>query len=109
MVGTLSGQHAFLCKSGGVPSRLTELGSNREALGVNDQGVVVGWSYKEGGATQVAVRWLNGAMADLNTLSDAGSRQRLAAANAINNVGLIVGAVSLSLTTEWHGFLLTPR
>jgi len=62
-----------------------------EALGINEQGQIVGVSYAAGFANPRAFIYQNGAMTDLNTLIQSNSPLYLQAAQEINNSGVIVG------------------
>lgn len=64
-----------------------------QANGVNDKGVVVGWSYSgpEADARSRAVVWLNGRVYELSSALDAPGRPAAARAYAINEQGLVVG------------------
>jgi probable HAF family extracellular repeat protein len=109
-------RHAFLYRNG----RMRDLGALGEpgtqsdfsyAYGVNDKDVVVGTTYTaDGGAVhQVAFRWKDGTMSDLETQVDAsGADYRLVIATGVNNAGQItVNAVKVS-TGESRAVLLTP-
>jgi uncharacterized membrane protein len=104
---------AFVCRAGGAITQLPDLGGyESSALDINDQGQIVGWSYKPKKGNllnQVAVIWQNGAVADLNPLANAGSSGILHDAGGINNAGQIVGTVYLSTVPEIHGYLLTRK
>jgi probable HAF family extracellular repeat protein len=80
-----------------------------EALGINDQGQVVGVSYGAGFTNPRAFIWQNGVMADLNTLIPSGSSLSLQAAQEINDLGEIAGQASESSTGKSPAFLLVPR
>jgi probable HAF family extracellular repeat protein len=78
------------------------------AQDINDAGVIVGTSIPGGEFPPPpphAVRWVDGAIEDLNTLIDAPGWE-LVRAQGINDAGWIVG-VGL-LNGQEHAFLLTP-
>ena len=80
-----------------------------EALGINDQGQVVGVSYGAGFTNPRAFLWQDGVMTDLNTLIPSGSSLYLQAAQEINDLGEIVGQASDQTTGNAPAFLLIPR
>jgi probable HAF family extracellular repeat protein len=94
---------------------LSVLGSLRgihgKALGINDGGQIVGWSYTSGrNSEQRAFLWESGKMFDLNGKLPVDSKRTLQSADDINNSGHIVGSM-YSLqggTTTLKSFLLTP-
>lgn len=98
--------HAFLYSEGVMNDLGTLGGTHSRALGINDQGQVVGWTYD---ARQFVRPFLyeNGSMVDLNTLLVPGSGWRLHDATAINNRGQIVGS-GWNAAGKQHGYLLTP-
>ena len=61
------------------------------ALGINDAGQVVGWSYTEGAVCCSPFLYTGEQMYDLNTLIPADSGWVLEEATAINTSGQIVG------------------
>ena len=74
---------------------MTDLGTldqdpDSQALAINSEGQVVGWSGNQNGALR-AFLWQDGAMTDLNTLLPAGSGWQLLQANTINACGDISG------------------
>jgi probable HAF family extracellular repeat protein len=84
------------------------LGSPQSAswgFGINDSGVVVGYSDFQ--STYHAFVYREGKMLDLNKLIPAGSGWVLIQAFGINNAGQIVGEGTHNGLE--HGFLLTPR
>jgi probable HAF family extracellular repeat protein len=113
-----SPQHAFLTTTvGGAMQDLGTLPGDRssEALAINSQGQVVGFSSNAGGAGQTPIAWPvvnhaflfdHGVMTDLNSLIPAGSGWLLQQAVSINDVGQIVGTGQIDGAT--HSFLLTP-
>jgi probable HAF family extracellular repeat protein len=80
-----------------------------EALGINNQGQIVGVSYGAGFTNPRAFLWQNGVMTDLNTLIPPVSSLSLQAAQEINDLGEIVGQASDQSTGKSPAFLLTPR
>jgi probable HAF family extracellular repeat protein len=110
-----SGSGPFFWENG-ITQELGNLGGNNgEALGINDAGVVVGWSkiQPESLETNVYNRafvWQNvdgtQAMVNLNDLIPTGTDWTLKAATAINNQGQIVGYGNLNGVEQ--AFLLTP-
>ncbi len=88
--------HAFLYCNGTI----SDLGPG-SAKGVNNSGQVVGQSGVD------AFLYSNGTMTDLNNLIDPASGWWLSQANAINDLGWIVGQGTNPLG-QTHAFLLTP-
>jgi probable HAF family extracellular repeat protein len=87
-------------------------GGASRARDINDNGQIVGNSFKSSGSGWVAFLWQNGTMSDLNALSGAGSKLTLIEANAINATGHIVGYLRASLSgrsSEDHAYLLTRK
>jgi probable HAF family extracellular repeat protein len=99
--------HAYL----GGGSKMIDLGALQDPLftswgfGINDSGVVVGYSDFQQGYH--AFVYSGGKMKDLNKLIPSGSGWVLEQAFAINNAGQIVGTGTIN--GKEHGFLLTPR
>ncbi len=77
------------------------------ALGINDNGTVVGASL-DANLNPRAVVWKNGHIADLNTLIRGSSALYLLDAASIDRGGKIVGFGATS-TGEVHGFLAMPH
>lgn len=78
--------------------------------GVNDKGQVVGASsIKSTRYAQAAFLWENGAMRNLNDLTDSPSGVHLTDAFAVNEAGHVVGALHVEQTSEQHAFLVIPR
>ncbi len=77
------------------------------ALGINDQGDVVGASLDAKFSPRAVLRQ-KGAMVDLNSLTPAGSPLFLLLALSINSSGDIVGLAFRPSTGDLHGFLATP-
>ncbi|GGA47380.1 hypothetical protein [Dyella nitratireducens] len=77
-----------------------------EALGINDQGVIVGESCGANGCR--AVRWRNGSIVDLNTLVAPGYTDQLVYANDINDAGEITGQSTNATTGVSSTFLAIP-
>ena len=103
--------HAFLwTQSRGMQDLGTLPGDAiSEALGINNQGQVVGLSYGAGFTNPRAFIWQNGVMTDLNTLIPPGSSLSLQAAQEINDLGEIVGQATDQSTGKSPAFLLVPR
>jgi probable HAF family extracellular repeat protein len=99
--------HAFLWESGAFRDlgTLASLGGPSEALGINNDGQVVGQSFDTTGAVHHAFLWPNpdtgSGMKDLGTLGGASS-----AAWDVNNAGQIVGE-SETASGAKHAFLWT--
>ncbi len=109
-VSDLSGDtnyHAFLwTKATGMQDLSTLSGDvNSSAVGINDQGVVVGGSIDSAGNSR-AFLWQNGVMTDLNTLTTNPPLYLLFGC-AINSDGVITG-LGLTSTGELHTYLATP-
>lgn len=85
--------HAFLWTSPGPMQDLKTLSGDAisEALGINEEGQIVGVSYAAGFANPRAFLYHNGAMTDLNTLVQSNPPLYLQAAQKINGSGVIVG------------------
>jgi len=77
------------------------------ALGINDQGVVVGASL-DMNFTPRAIVWKNGVMTDLNTLIPPDAPLQLQAGYSINGAGEIVGLALEKSTGDVHAFLAIP-
>ena len=90
----------------GVMSELQGLGGSSIALGINDDGVVVGVSCLSASSSCHAVKWENGSIVDLNDEVSTCPEWELLAAVAINNDGQIVGRGVIG--GEERGFLLDP-
>jgi len=87
-------------------------GVHGKALGINDSGKIVGWSYTPPrNSQQHAFLWVNGTMFDLNGLVATVTGQTLQSADGINNAGHVVGSgfVAKGKTTALKSFLLTPK
>jgi len=84
--------HAFLWtqEKGMQDLGVLEGDSISEALGINDEGQVVGVSFAAGFANPRAFLWQNGVMTDLNKLS-LNSSLTLQVGQEINDLGVIVG------------------
>ncbi len=103
--------HAFLYKGGNMQD-LGDLGSGVPgvaswAQGINDSSQVVGFAQTAPGSQWVAFLWEEGTMYDLNDLIPPGSGWVLERAEAINEVGQIVGT-GISPSGFDRGFVLTP-
>ena len=102
----------FLWTADQGPRALGSLGGiHGKALGINDSGQIVGWSYTSGrNSEQRAFLWKSGKMFDLNGQIAAESKRILQSADDINNAGHIVGSMYRlqSGTTTLKSFLLTP-
>ncbi len=103
--------HAFLwTKEHGIQDLGTLPGDAvSEALGINDQGQVVGVSYGAGFTNPRAFIWQNGVMTDLNTLIPSGSPLYLQVGQEINDQGEIAGYATDQSSGTNPAFLLVPR
>jgi len=81
---------------------MTPSGGYSAPTGVNTSGQVVGYAVSS--VSTRAFLWTNGAMIDLGTLGGPSS-----VANAINDLGQVVGGAEADGTTALHAFLLTPE
>jgi probable HAF family extracellular repeat protein len=97
--------HAFI-ESDGVLHDLGTLGLSSYAYGINNSGVVVGYSYTGSDPDPHAFLYQNGVLLDLNSLIDPSAGWVLTQAYGINDRGEIVGA-GLFKGVE-HAFLLDP-
>jgi len=102
--------HAFLWTEA---KGMTDLGtlpgdSISEALGINDEGQIVGVSYAAGFSSARAFLYQDGVMTDLNTLIPSSSKLSLIIAGDINNRGEITGQAFNSNTNESPAFLAIP-
>jgi probable HAF family extracellular repeat protein len=77
-----------------------------EALGINDEGVIVGESCGASGCR--AVLWRNGGIVDLNTQVARGYTDQLVFANDINDAGEITGQAMDATTGVSAAFLAVP-
>jgi probable HAF family extracellular repeat protein len=103
--------HAFLwTKERGIKDLGTLPGDAiSEALGINDQGQVVGVSYGAGFTNPRAFIWRDGVMTDLNTLIPSNSSLYLQVGQEINDLGEIVGDATDQSSGKNPAFLLVPR
>ncbi|HYT16396.1 MAG TPA: DUF6531 domain-containing protein, partial [Burkholderiales bacterium] len=104
--------HAFLWSSG---SGMRDLGAlsgadSSRASGINNSGQVVGESFASSGGLRAFLWSSASGMQDLSALPEvlAAGWNQLARANAINNLGQIVGTGYLNDFTVQHAFLLSP-
>ena len=91
-------------KAAALPPLSGDTGS--AAWAINNAGVIVGQSLSAGGTVRACL-WRKGKPVDLNTLLPDGSGWTLTDANALNNMGWIVGSGTLG--GKPHAFLLTPH
>jgi len=100
---------AFLWTNEGGMTKLGVLpgDSYSAALGINDQGEIVGQSIDAKGNSR-AFLWKNGLMIDLNSVVPSGSPLYLVYANDTNNSGAISGGASDQTTGETPAFVATP-
>jgi probable HAF family extracellular repeat protein len=101
-------QHAFLwTRETGMKDLGTLKGDYASvALGANDKGEVVGFSFDKTGVPRAFLR-RNGVMVDLNTLLPANSPIHALGAGLINASGQIVG-FGVTGSGQMHAFLATP-
>ena len=78
-----------------------------QALGINDQGQVVGLSCTAGFASCQAFLWQNGVMTNLNSLVAPGYDDQLIQASDINDAGVITGEAANS-SGDVLSFVATP-
>jgi probable HAF family extracellular repeat protein len=95
-------EHAFAYVNGKMMDLGTLGGQTSVANGVNDSGIVVGYSNIAGGGNDAFV-YENGQMIDLNSLLAPNSGWTLIAATAINDAGQIVG-YGVNPQGQLHGF-----
>ncbi|GLQ44964.1 hypothetical protein GCM10007862_00150 [Dyella lipolytica] len=100
--------HAFIWTAAGGMRDLGTLpgDSISEALGINDQGLVVGESCGASGCR--AVLWQNGNIVDLNTRVAPGYSDQLVYANDINDAGKITGQSFNATSGVSSTFLAVP-
>ncbi len=103
--------HAFLWTSEQGMKDLGTLPGDviSEALGINQNGQVVGVSYGAGFSNPRAFLWQDDVMTDLNSLIPSNSSLFLQVAQEINDLGEIVGDATDSSTGKNPAFLLVPR
>jgi len=78
------------------------------ANGINNAGVVVGYNFAPLARLSHATMWANGCIYDLNSMADLrGTGLTLVQANAINELGQIVG-FGMNENFETRAVLLTP-
>ena len=104
--------HATLWQDGSIVDLGTLGGTYSSAQAINDIGQVVGYSDGLGNiGSYRATLWEGTTAIDLNSYLDAsviGQGWVLTIANDINDYGWIVGNATNQLTSQTHGFLLTP-
>jgi probable HAF family extracellular repeat protein len=106
-------EHAVVWRNGGAAIDLGDFAGGYDgsrALGINDAGFVVGLGITDGpglGWVRAAIWNPEGVMTNLNDLIPSASGWALAEANAINELGQIVGWGTNPLGQN-HAFLLTP-
>lgn len=107
-VGSGGSNGAFLCSGGTLTNIPTLGGSSSEALGINDDGWVVGESLTAGNLADHAFLYKSATqtLIDLNSVLPLNSGWVLTSAAAINNAGQIAGTGTINGQT--HAFLLTP-
>jgi probable HAF family extracellular repeat protein len=107
--------HAFLWQDDGSPSgSMIDLGTLDEdidqssAYGLNDKGTVVGLSNTTAGLYQAFI-YKDGEMTNLNDVVELPANNKLQVANAVNNMGWIVGnACTDSGCSSQYPFLAKP-
>ena len=104
--------HAFIwTRSGGMRDLGTLSGqgadAQSQALGINDQGQVVGLSCTAGFASCQAFLWQNDVMTNLNSLVAPGYDDQLIQASDINDAGVITGEAADS-SGDVLSFVATP-
>lgn len=100
-------QQAFVWTAQTGMVSLGTLGGGTTALGVNNAGRVVGWSFTKGTFPQAAFLWQSGTMFDLNSLANTGNKPHLEWALGGNEAGHVVGFSRASRSvSDKHGFLL---
>ena len=103
--------HATLWQNGSIADLGTLGGTYSSAQAINNNGQVVGNSNLLGTSSYHATLWEGTTAIDLNSYLDAsviGQGWLLTIANDINDYGWIVGNATNQLTSQTHGFLLTP-
>jgi probable HAF family extracellular repeat protein len=100
-----SATHAFLYSNGAMID-LGTFGGSSYAADINNNGQVVGVAYTTGDVLGRAFLHSNGNLVDLNDLLPAGSGWSLNSANAINDLGQIVGRGLID--GQYHAYLMTP-
>ena len=98
--------HGYAWQSGGIKDLGTLGGDTSLALGVNNNGQIVGGAETSSGMFRAAL-WANGKATDLNTLLPSGSGWQLIVAGGINDKGQIAGYGIVGNTV--HAFLMTPK
>jgi probable HAF family extracellular repeat protein len=103
-----SGSRSFLYSNGSLVDLGSIGGFLTNATGINDSGEVVGTSFAalDASGNDRAFLYANGAITDLNTLISPASSWLLEQANAINDLGQIVG-VGINPLGQTDAFLLT--
>jgi hypothetical protein len=102
-----TGQNRATLWSNGVASNLGTLGGASFAMGINDEGIIIGY-FLDNRNQQRACVWRGGQIFDLNTLlNSSGLGWRLLIATGVNSSGQIVGQ-GRDAQGRLRGFILTP-
>jgi probable HAF family extracellular repeat protein len=100
-------EHAFLWQNGLMTDLGTAAGAvTSQALNINNNGQIVGTLVFGPGLSNRGFLYSNGTMIDLNTLLPTGSGWLLDDAQAVNDLGQIVGLGDIG--GQQHAYLLSP-
>lgn len=77
-----------------------------EAKSINDAGLIVGWSSGGTNGVHSAVFWQNGSLTEIGglPLGTSSGQPRTSQANAVNNLGQVVGIASIGVNGQNKGF-----
>lgn len=106
--GTTSGE-IFITGPNGVGMTNLGTGAGARATDINSRGQVLGYATNQNGSTYAFITGVNGVGSiDLSSLVTSVDGAYVSAANAINDLGQIVGAITLASGAVGHAFVTGP-